>query len=129
MSIRVILVTPYKSYFEGHAESVIVPLYDGLAGILKKHVGMIAQLGSGKLVINTNEEKNIFFIDGGFLEVSKNQVSILANEAFKKEDLNYKEIEAQYKNILKQVIHNDDQIDHKIQQLDTIRKKLSFIKT
>lgn len=129
MSIQVILATPYKPYYNGMAESVIVPLYDGLAGVLKNHVDMIAQLGSGKLIINTNEDKNIFFIDGGFLEVSKNKVVILAHEAYKKDEINYNDVEKQYKSILQEVAINDEQILQKIQRLDSVRKKLSFAKS
>ncbi|MFN3604034.1 MAG: ATP synthase F1 subunit epsilon [Leptonema sp. (in: bacteria)] len=129
MSIQVSLVTPYKPYYEGSAESVILPLYDGLAGILKNHVDMIAKLGSGKLIIDTKEEKNIFFIDGGFLEISKNKVVILATEAFKKDELNIVDVEKQYSEVLKIIPKNDEQIEDKNNKLQSLRNKIKFIKS
>lgn len=122
------LVTPYKPLFEGKVHSVVLPLYDGLAGILKGHVEMIAELGPGKVIIKTFEEDIKFFIVGGFLEVSKNKVTILANDAFKKEELNEKDVEQEYKEIQKQKAYNDEKIHEKLRKLDELRKKLSFLK-
>ncbi|GIX43076.1 MAG: hypothetical protein KatS3mg129_2809 [Leptospiraceae bacterium] len=47
--LTISVVSPSKPLYEGKVKSVILPLYDGLAGILKNHAEMIAELGPGKL--------------------------------------------------------------------------------
>jgi ATP synthase F1 epsilon subunit len=122
------VVSPYKPLYQGKANSVILPLYDGVAGILKNHAEMIAELGSGKLTIKNEEEVLHFFINGGFVEVSKNKITVLASEAFKKEDLKKEIIEKEYQDVRKIPVKGDEEINQKLQKLDAIRKKLSFIK-
>ncbi|MCS7206190.1 MAG: ATP synthase F1 subunit epsilon [Leptospiraceae bacterium] len=121
------LVTPYRPIFEGSVKSVIIPLFDGLAGILKNHVDVIAELGPGKVVITTDEEKVVYFIDGGFLEVRKNKVTLLANEAYKKEELKKEQIQKEFQEVQKLKAHGSELIELKLQKLDALRKKLSFI--
>lgn len=129
MDLEISLVTPSKPVFEGFAKSVIIPLYDGLAGILKNHINMIAQLGAGKLTIYSGEEKLCYFVSGGFIEVSKNKIVILANEACSKEELNYEEVEKEYKQILTIKPKTIEEIEEKNYKLYAARKKLSFVKS
>lgn len=129
MDLEVSLVTPSKPVFEGLAKSVIVPLYDGLAGILKNHVDMIAQLGAGKLTIHSGEETMYFFVSGGFIEVSRNKIAILANEAYSKEELNFNEVEKEYKQILTLKPNSFEETEEKNFKLYAARKKLNFVKS
>ena len=74
------IVTPEKLFYEGDINSLIAPGEEGYLGVLTNHAPLITTLIPGKLNIKDVEEKELFFaLSGGFLEVFKNKVTILAD--------------------------------------------------
>ncbi len=125
--LTISLVSPSKPLYEGKITSVILPLYDGLAGILPNHVDMISELGPGKLVMKNEDTTLEYFISGGFVEVLKNKITILANEAYKKQDLKKEKVQEEYKEIYKKPAKGDKEIQEKLEKLTLIRRKLAFL--
>ena len=72
------IVTPDKELFSGEVESVVLPGTDGLIGVLNNHAPMVTSLKEGKIKINLDKEEKFFDINGGVVEVLKNNVIILA---------------------------------------------------
>ena len=85
MTIRV--VTPDKLVFDGEAQRVFARGIDGDFAILKNHIPMMTPLGVGELRIDTGSESHYVAIDNGILEVSKNHINILSNDALLAEDI------------------------------------------
>ncbi len=77
MSLHVSVISPEASLFEGDAESVVVPAYDGEVGILTGHAPMMTLLGKGQLRIDAAGGARRFAIEGGFLQVINNQVRVV----------------------------------------------------
>ena len=75
MSLRVSVISPEASLFEGDASSVVAPAYDGEVGILTGHAPMMTLLGKGELRIDGAGKK--FAIEGGFLQVLGNHVRVV----------------------------------------------------
>jgi F-type H+-transporting ATPase subunit epsilon len=76
------LVTPQRLLFEGPALSVQAPGSEGYLGILANHAPLITALKPGKLEVK--DPKGIvttYAVSGGFLEVSDNRASVLADSA------------------------------------------------
>ncbi|HYC51499.1 MAG TPA: ATP synthase F1 subunit epsilon [Gemmatimonadaceae bacterium] len=71
------VISPEASLFEGDAESVVVPAYDGEVGILTGHAPMMTLLGKGQLRIDAAGGARRFAIEGGFLQVINNQVRVV----------------------------------------------------
>ena len=98
-TLRVVVVTPERAVLDTQAEMVTLPLYDGEFGVMANHAPFVAQLGPGELRIKlhkgaadpTGLDRNLvtqnLFLDGGFVQVSKNVVNILTQFARKKEEL------------------------------------------
>lgn len=77
---RLSVVTPEKTVFEQEARSVIAPGSEGYLGILTDHAPLITGLVPGKLTVTDAEDHSAdYALSGGFLEVSHNVVSILAD--------------------------------------------------
>jgi len=74
------IVTPEKSYYEGEIKSLVVPGTEGYLGILSHHAPLITALMPGKIEFRDENDKiNIMAVSGGFLEVSNNLTTILAD--------------------------------------------------
>lgn len=79
-TLKVSVISPMQVGFEGEGESVIVPAYDGLLGILYNHAPMMVLLGDGELVVRNGNDEHRLHVSGGFLQVVDNVVSVLAEE-------------------------------------------------
>ena len=75
--IHVSIVTPEDTTFEDDVDSVVVPMLDGERGILADHAPMIGRLGPGELRIKNQGSVERFYVDGGFVQIADNAVSIL----------------------------------------------------
>ncbi|HVP35372.1 MAG TPA: F0F1 ATP synthase subunit epsilon [Terriglobales bacterium] len=74
------IVTPEKTFYEEEASSLIAPGIEGYLGILTDHAPLITALVPGKLTVkNSKGPEVIMAVSGGFLEVLKNKVVILAD--------------------------------------------------
>ena len=73
-------MSPERILFEDEIRSLIVPGSEGYLGVLANHAPLIATLKVGKITIKdeSNVEK-IMAISGGFIEVSNNTATILAD--------------------------------------------------
>ena len=70
------IVSPEKIEFCGAVESVLVPGTMGQFEILQNHAPIISTLQNGTVEYTTAEGKNQLEIQGGFVEVQKNVVSL-----------------------------------------------------
>jgi F-type H+-transporting ATPase subunit epsilon len=79
--LKVAVISPEAKLFEGEADSVVAPAFDGEVGILANHAPMMALLGSGILRIGRDGSAGRFNVEGGFLQVADNEVRIVAEKA------------------------------------------------
>ena len=77
MPIQIVIVTPEKTTLDQTCESVVVPMYDGEAGVLPGHAPLIGRLGPGELRIRESGKVHRYYVDGGFVQISNNVVSVL----------------------------------------------------
>ena len=78
-STHVEIITLEKVVYSGDVESVVVPGAEGQLGVLANHASLMSILSTGliRLISEGNEVR--FNVDGGFIEVNKNSVTILAD--------------------------------------------------
>ena len=80
-TLRVVVISPERTLFEGPADSVIAPAWDGELGILRGHAPLMALLGSGDLRVRQGNDTEHFHVEGGFLQVVDNVVTVLSERA------------------------------------------------
>jgi F-type H+-transporting ATPase subunit epsilon len=78
--MRVTVISPEQAVFDGQAEAVTAPAFDGEIGILPNHAPLMTVLGTGALRISTAAGPKTFHVQGGFLQVVSNTVRILAEQ-------------------------------------------------
>ncbi len=79
--LNVSLVSPERTLFEGEADSLVAPAFDGQVGIMSMHAAMLTLLGSGELRLNAASGERKFTVVGGFLEVADDRVRIVTEKA------------------------------------------------
>jgi len=79
--MRVTIISPDRSVFDGEAQSVIAPAFDGEVGILPRHAPFMAVLGQGRLVVRTGDGAQRFQVRGGFLQVRNDVVRLVTEHA------------------------------------------------
>ena len=79
--MRVTVISPDGSIFDGEAESLQVPAYDGQVGILPHHAPFMTLLGEGTLQVRVAGGERAFTVHGGFLQVVGNVVRVVAEHA------------------------------------------------
>ncbi len=79
--LRVIVVTPESTALETPAQFVALPLYDGEIGIAPGRAPLIGRLGFGEMRIVEGTDTRRYYVDGGFVEVAGNTVSVLTHRA------------------------------------------------
>jgi len=80
-SLICVVVTPEQTALEQKADFVALPLYDGEIGIAPGRSPLIGRLGYGELRIKSGGTTTIYYVDGGFVQVADNTVSVLTNRA------------------------------------------------
>jgi len=92
-SIKFEIATPEKVLMKEEVLSVSVPTTSGELTILPDHIPLISILKSGVLEIHLLDGGiSLMSVSGGFLEVLKNKIVILADTAEKAEELNEQRI-------------------------------------
>jgi len=77
---RLSIVTPEKVYLEADVKSLVVPGTEGYLGVLSGHAPLITALHPGKIEYRDANDKLCYLaVTGGFLEVSGNRATLLAD--------------------------------------------------
>ncbi len=92
-TIHVDVVSLTESIYSGEAEFVVLPGVMGELGIYPKHAPLITQIKAGEVRIKVpgQDEEQIVFVQGGFLEVQPDVVTVLSDTAIRAKDLDEKQ--------------------------------------
>ncbi len=84
-TLKVSVISPEATLFEGEAPSVVAPAFDGEVGILPMHAPMVTTLGTGVLRIGDAGSASgaQFAVEGGFLQVVDDVVRVVTERATK----------------------------------------------
>ena len=88
-TIHVEVVSLVESIYSGEAEFVVLPGVMGELGVYPKHTPLITQIKPGEVRIKVpgQAEEQIVFVQGGFLEIQPDVVTVLSDTAIRAHDL------------------------------------------
>jgi F-type H+-transporting ATPase subunit epsilon len=92
--IKLEIVTPERRLVDVEADSVTVPTVRGEIGLLKSHAPMISAIKPGILAYTSKGNSERFVVSGGFVEVSSDKVSVLADVAEQASEVNVSDAQA-----------------------------------
>ncbi len=85
--LHCVVVTPEKAVLDEAADFVAVPMFDGELGVLPGRAPLIGRLGYGELRLRRGTGVRRFFVDGGFVQVRANTVTVLTSRAMRAEEI------------------------------------------
>jgi F-type H+-transporting ATPase subunit epsilon len=90
--LRVDVVSAENLIFSGEAEFVVLPGVNGELGIMPRHTPLLTQIkpGAVRIKVAGQDEEEVIFVQGGFLEVQPHFVTVLADTAIRAQDLDEK---------------------------------------
>ena len=129
--LRCTLVTADRPMFDGHADMVVVPgPDDGEVGFLPGHAAYMAILGYGVMRVNESAGHVIrFAVYGGFVQVVKDHVTVLANRAQKTDEITKEHIEIDRKELAGIRALDDESYRRKILKMREAQARLSASRT
>jgi len=88
-TIHVDVVSAEEQIYSGEAEFVVLPGIDGELGVYPRHTPLFTQIrpGAVRIKLPGQAEEELVFVQGGFLEVQPNKVTVLADTAIRAHDL------------------------------------------
>lgn len=94
-AFKATILTPDGSVFDGKVTSINIPGVEGEFQVLKNHANLMSSLDIGLAKLKTASSTNLSFsISGGFAEVSKDGVTVLAESAESPEKVNVERAKA-----------------------------------
>jgi F-type H+-transporting ATPase subunit epsilon len=78
--LRISVISPERVLYEGEADSLVAPAFDGEVGVLPGHAPMMTLLGRGELRLAGAGARR-FAVEGGFMQVVDDQVRIVTERA------------------------------------------------
>ena len=86
-SFRLEIITAERSLFDGDVDIVVAPGMAGELAILKNHAPLLTVLQPGELRYQMNGEESYLVVSGGYMEVTSDRVTVLADAAERVEEV------------------------------------------
>ncbi len=106
------IVSPARVLYEQDVLSIQVPGSEGYLGVLSHHAPLITSLKPGKITIHESETKErIAAVSGGFMEVSDNTATILADSVEFVEEIDVARARSAYERAKKRIGLKSSEVD------------------
>jgi F-type H+-transporting ATPase subunit epsilon len=90
------IVTPEKIIYTGDVDEIVINTADGEIAVLPHHVNLMTKVLPGEMTLKIGNKTQHMAITGGFLEISNNKITLLADYAVEAEEIQVsKALEAQ----------------------------------
>ncbi len=87
------IVTAERVVYSDEVDVVVAPGTAGQLAILPNHAPLLTTLQPGELMVRKDGEETSMFVSGGFLEVMRNKVTVLADVAERAEEIDLRRAE------------------------------------
>ncbi len=127
--IKVEILTPERPLAEEEATEVNFPATDGYMGVLPDHTPLVAQLGIGEVRIQVDGQEKRFMVNGGFVQVAPDRVTLMANEAQAAGDIDRAQAEADLKQSEEDVLKAQlpDEVDAALDLAKTAETRIDLL--
>ena len=117
-ALHVELVAADRTVWSGEATMVIARTVEGEVGVLKDHAPLLSLLTDATVEITADGGETIVaVVDGGFISVANNRVSILSERALLAEDIKVDEARAELDEA-QSLVGQEDDAERRVRQAE-----------
>lgn len=117
-TLQLDIVTPSRAALSVACEDVYLPASDGEMGILDSHESYVTVMGTGIVRIKKSDGDQLLCVRGGFVEVSENSITLLADEVKFKDEIESSTLSSSLATIDEKIASNIDSAVLQAQLLD-----------
>jgi F-type H+-transporting ATPase subunit epsilon len=122
MALQVELVAADRTVWSGEASMVIARTVEGDIGILPGHAPLLSLLAQSAVEIDGDDGKVVAALDGGFVSVADDRVSILSGRALLSDEIDANAIRAELGELRTTEELDSEKIRHYEAQLLAVEK-------
>jgi F-type H+-transporting ATPase subunit epsilon len=120
------LVSPEKKLLSQAVSMVVLPGEEGDFGVLVGHAPIVSTMRSGVVAVYNvpnDQHPELYFIDGGFADVTAEQCTVLAEYAVKLPEIDQDALAEEIKSLHEdiQAVNDNDEAD-----IDDVKRKLDI---
>jgi F-type H+-transporting ATPase subunit epsilon len=123
--LQCMIVTPEITVLDQAVDFVAIPLYDGELGVLPGRSPLVARLGYGELRTQTGSTTSSYYVDGGFLQINRDVVSVLTHRAVPAERIDPAAAHAALESANREVPTTPDAFEAKVISLSRARGQIA----
>jgi F-type H+-transporting ATPase subunit epsilon len=125
-AVHCIVVTPEKTELNVRCDSLVLPMYDGELGILPGRAPMVGRLGFGLLKLKSAGKEDVWFVDGGFVQVTRESVQVLTDRVLRVDQIDRSAAEADLQKGMQIKPNSDETFALRDRTLAAARAKIRF---
>lgn len=123
--LQLVVVTPETTIVDEPVNALRFPLFDGQAGVLPGRAPLVGRLGCGELKLTTSAGERSYFVDGGFVQINGETVTLLTARCLSNDDIDVDAARAELEEASSRPASNDADIDARFRDQDRARKMLA----
>ena len=109
--LKLEIITAERALFEGQVDVVVAPGIDGELAILPNHAPLMTILQAGELRYRLGGEDSYLTVGGGYMEVTRDRVTILADTAERVEEIDEARAQEAVRRAQERIAHRTEDID------------------
>ncbi len=127
MKLHLEVITPEKVILDEEVDEITITTVTGEISILPNHENLLTKILPGEMIIKKNGKEDHFAITGGFLEVSENKISILADYAVHADNIEIAKAQEAQERAKKRMQEHENDKDFQIAEAE-LRKAILELK-
>jgi F-type H+-transporting ATPase subunit epsilon len=124
------VVAPDREVFNEEVSAITVPGAGGEFGVLARHEPLVSILKPGTFVVSQGVKRAYYFVSGGFIEVTPDSATVLAEEFEVASEINEEQEEKARKRALEKIAKTKDPVEKEASRAILVRAqaRLSTLK-
>lgn len=123
--LQLVVVTPETTIVDEPVSALRFPLFDGQVGVLPGRAPLVGRLGCGDLKMTTTAGERTYFVDGGFVQINGNTVTLLTARCLTNADIDADAARKELEEATSRPASNDADIEARFRDQDRARKMLA----
>lgn len=112
------ILTPERVFYRGECVSLIIPITDGMLGIMANREPITASVKNGEgYYTKPDGEKVLFSVSGGMIDVQRNEVKLLCDYALLPEEIDEEKERREAENARAELAKKQSARDYKLSKL------------